>query len=227
MEFTLENTADMLKDTWMERVKQIEALVKKMSELDPSSFKDSSGSEEIETKQNKMCYSLLKEVVQEEPRNYPLPGTPDLEVDVMRELEEQVRRSKDLRESLKKRLSSIQEDISYLQNKKTGLEKMKQAYLEHEELIGDTTYSTEQTITRRIFHTVKTDLDDVVHILFPDNQDIRNFISVLTSSYVKGGDDIYVDIIPEVVDFANFLIEADIAACHRNDKNKIRLMDMI
>ncbi|XP_076300197.1 uncharacterized protein LOC143218711 isoform X2 [Lasioglossum baleicum] len=213
MEFTLEDTVDMLKETRVERLQQIDSLVKEMSEISPSNFNQSDGFDEIRTKQYKMCNSLLKAIVEEKTEDYPIPRTLDLQVEVLRELEEQQRCSKNLRESLKKRLSSIREDISYLQNKKTGLEKMKQAYLDHEELIANTTYNTEK--------------DDVVEILFPGKQNIRDFLSTLIGSFVKGGDDVYVDIIPEAVDFSNFLIEADIAAYHRNDKNKIRLVDMI
>ncbi|XP_076300196.1 uncharacterized protein LOC143218711 isoform X1 [Lasioglossum baleicum] len=227
MEFTLEDTVDMLKETRVERLQQIDSLVKEMSEISPSNFNQSDGFDEIRTKQYKMCNSLLKAIVEEKTEDYPIPRTLDLQVEVLRELEEQQRCSKNLRESLKKRLSSIREDISYLQNKKTGLEKMKQAYLDHEELIANTTYNTEKVITKRIFKEVKIDLDDVVEILFPGKQNIRDFLSTLIGSFVKGGDDVYVDIIPEAVDFSNFLIEADIAAYHRNDKNKIRLVDMI
>lgn len=49
----------------------------------------------------------------------------------------------------------------------------------------------------------------------------------LTTSYTKGGNDLYVDVTPETLDFVNFLLEADIIMYHRNDKTKVRLMDML
>lgn len=44
---------------------------------------------------------------------------------------------------------------------------------------------------------------------------------------MKGGDEVYVDVPPELADCVNFLIEADIAVYHRNDKTIIRLMDLV
>lgn len=49
----------------------------------------------------------------------------------------------------------------------------------------------------------------------------------LTTSYTRGGNDLYVDVTPETLDFVNFLLEADIIMYHRNDKTKVRLMDML
>ncbi|XP_031836060.1 uncharacterized protein LOC116428510 isoform X2 [Nomia melanderi] len=207
-EYTLEDAFEALKDTRMERMQEIEALVNKMSEMSPTSLTENIDIEEIKTKQYRMCTSLLEEVSQEEPRDYPIPGTSDLHVNVMKYLAEEVNNCKQLYESLKERLSTIQEDISYLENKKMGLEKMKQAYLDHTELTANTTFNVEQTISKRIFRDVKEDLE-------------------LTRAYKKGGDKRYIDVNSEVLDFVNFLIEADIGMYHRNDRNKVKLMDML
>lgn len=49
----------------------------------------------------------------------------------------------------------------------------------------------------------------------------------LTSAYTKGGDEMYISITPETLVFMNFLLEAGIIMYHRNDKTKVRLMDML
>ena len=102
---------------------------------------------------------------------------------------------------------------------------------------------------------MKTLQHAVVEELFPENKNFKNFLAVsvkyctscstkissiseriyklsvnfqeLISSYSKGGNDLYVDVTPETLDFVNFLIEADIAVYHRNDKTKVKLMDML
>jgi hypothetical protein len=48
----------------------------------------------------------------------------------------------------------------------------------------------------------------------------------LTKALSKGGDDLYVDVEPNFIDFINFLEEADIIQFHPYDKNKIKLMNM-
>lgn len=44
---------------------------------------------------------------------------------------------------------------------------------------------------------------------------------------MKGGNEVYIDVDPAAVDCVHFLIDADVAVYHRNDKNKIRLVDLI
>lgn len=111
-EYTLEDAFETLKDTKMERMQEIEALVNKMSELNPTSITENIDIEQVKTKQYRMCTSLLEEVIQEEPRDYPIPGTSDLHVEVLKYLAEEVNNCKQLYDSLKERLSTIQEDIS-------------------------------------------------------------------------------------------------------------------
>ncbi|XP_015430925.1 PREDICTED: uncharacterized protein LOC107187360 isoform X2 [Dufourea novaeangliae] len=227
MEYTLEDAFEALKDAKRERVQQIEELLDEISKVDPITFKQTSSPEEISTKQHKLCQSLLTEILQEEPKDYPFPKTSDLHVEALTELQEEVRNAEALHESLKERLSAIEENVSYLENKKLGLEKMEQAYLDHVELNTDRSYVTEHVITKRMFNEVKTDLDQLITKLFPDNQNVRVFLADLTASYAKGGNAMYVHLRSDVLDFASFLVMSDMAMHHRNDKNKIRLMDML
>lgn len=55
----------------------------------------------------------------------------------------------------------------------------------------------------------------------------NNYFQALTSAYQKGGDNAYVDVKPETLDYVNFLLEADIVQCHRNDKTKIKLTELL
>ncbi|KZC09164.1 PREDICTED: uncharacterized protein LOC107187360 isoform X1 [Dufourea novaeangliae] len=183
MEYTLEDAFEALKDAKRERVQQIEELLDEISKVDPITFKQTSSPEEISTKQHKLCQSLLTEILQEEPKDYPFPKTSDLHVEALTELQEEVRNAEALHESLKERLSAIEENVSYLENKKLGLEKMEQAYLDHVELNTDRSYVTEHVITKRMFNEVKTDLDQLITKLFPDNQNVRVFLAVKIQLY--------------------------------------------
>lgn len=44
---------------------------------------------------------------------------------------------------------------------------------------------------------------------------------------MKGGDDVYVDVGSDYIDCVKFMVEADIATYHPNDKNKLRLVDLL
>lgn len=44
---------------------------------------------------------------------------------------------------------------------------------------------------------------------------------------MKGGDDTYIDVIPDVSYYVNFLIENDIIQYHRNNKTKIRMTELL
>lgn len=44
---------------------------------------------------------------------------------------------------------------------------------------------------------------------------------------MKGGDDVYVSITPDVSYYVNFLIENNIAQYHRNNKTKIRMTELL
>ena len=108
-----------------------------------------------------------------------------------------------------------------------GLEKMKEAYAGAAELVASTTYTKEYSIAKQMFHDVKEDLFIVVDMIFTENQEFKDFLHELTSAYTRGGNELYLDVTPDVCEFVNFLIEADIAVLHRNDKTKVRLMDML
>jgi len=44
---------------------------------------------------------------------------------------------------------------------------------------------------------------------------------------MKGGDDIYIEVMPNTLQYINFLVESDIVQYHRNDKTRIRLTELL
>lgn len=56
---------------------------------------------------------------------------------------------------------------------------------------------------------------------------MKNCFQALTSAYMKGGDEVYVNVTPNVLDCVNFLLEADIIQYHRNDKTKVRMIELL
>lgn len=112
MEYTLEDALETLKDRKIEQGKSIEDLINKISNNEVFSLKSSSSLEDIKMKQEKLCQSLLKEIQQVEPEDYPIPRTSDLRVEVMTEMEREISDMQELYSSLKQKLSDIQEDIA-------------------------------------------------------------------------------------------------------------------
>ncbi|EZA55914.1 hypothetical protein DMN91_010633 [Ooceraea biroi] len=227
MEYTLEDAFETLKDKRAEREKNIEDLTNIISNNEAYVLKPSTSLEDVKTKQNRLRESLLREIQQVEPENYPIPRTSDLRVEVMTEMEEEIRDMQKLLDSLERNLSTIQEDIAYLKNKKSGLDKMREAYLNVTETFANKTYEKEHALTKRIFQKVKDDLHTVVDTLFPDNAGFKELLAELTSAYLKGGDDVYIDITPDTLKYINFLVEADIAQYHRNDRTRIRMTELL
>ncbi|XP_012135859.1 uncharacterized protein LOC100883389 isoform X2 [Megachile rotundata] len=221
MEFTLEDALENLKDTRAERQKQLDDLKDLLSNNEAVSLVHTTGLEDIKNKQHQLYNHLLHHVSLEEPKDYAIPKTRDIHVEVLANLEAGVQDAQKLLDKMKAHLSEIEDDISYLENKKLGLEKMKDAYLGAAKMKAKTTYDKENVTAKRIFKS-----HSLIEFLFPKEPELKNYLGDLVLGYVKGGDDVYVDVTSEVLDFVNFLIEADIATYHRNDKSKVKLTDI-
>lgn len=100
-------------------------------------------------------------------------------------------------------------------------------YLVSVQTLENKTYDHELRMSKRLFQDTRQDLHNVVEILFPENDQFSDLLSTLVSAYTKGGDDIYVDVIPETLDAVKFLVEADIIAYHPNDKNRIKMVELL
>ncbi|CAL7942722.1 unnamed protein product [Xylocopa violacea] len=227
MEYTLEDAYETLQAVLKERQAEIESLMMSIVNNGPVAFNKSCDSQEFRKKRHKLCESLANRIRLEELKDYPVPGTSELHVQVLTELEEEVQHVQQLSDKLNAVLLDVKNNVSYLKNKQNGLEQMKEAYLNTAEMVANTTYEKEMVVTKRIFRGIKRDLHTVVDKLFPDNQNFKTFLGELTLAYTKGGDDTYVDVSPQDLPFVNFLFEAGMVAYHRNDKTKVRLMDML
>lgn len=44
---------------------------------------------------------------------------------------------------------------------------------------------------------------------------------------MKGGDDVYVNVTPDISNCVQFLVGADIVQYHRNDKTKVKMAELL
>ncbi|XP_011633678.1 uncharacterized protein LOC105424891 [Pogonomyrmex barbatus] len=228
MEYTLEDAFDTLKDKKAEQKKNIEDLINKISNNEVFSLKSTSSLEDVKKKQNKFYESLKKEIQQVEPEDYPILRTSDIRVEVITEMEAEIHNMQELLSNLQQKLSDIQNDIKYLRNKEDGLKKLQESYLDIVKTLKIKHMKKEIiALTKRIFLQVKHDLSVVVDKIFPDNDGFKELLAALTSAYMKGGDDMYIDVTPNTLNYINFLLEADIIQYHRNDKTKIKMTELL
>lgn len=223
----MQDAFETLKESEAEREKEIEDLTSLLANNKVSTLNECTSAEDVQEKRHKLRCSLLKHVLEDEPKDYPIPNTSDLHVEVVTELENEIRNMREFYDAVKKNDADIDEDISYLRKKKMGLEQMKKAYLGATKTDANSTYANEVTVTNKLFKAVKADLHDVVDTVFSSNDEFKEFLAKLTTAYLKGGDDVYVDVTLDVLPYVNFLIHAAIIMYHRNTKNKVRLTDLL
>lgn len=112
MEYTLEDAFETLKDKKAEQEKNIEDLIAKISNNEVFALKPSTSLEDVRMKEDRLHQSLLKEIQQVEPEDYPILRTSDLRLEVMTEMETEIRDMQELLKNLQQRFSDIQEDIA-------------------------------------------------------------------------------------------------------------------
>ncbi|XP_018351691.1 PREDICTED: uncharacterized protein LOC108754117 isoform X1 [Trachymyrmex septentrionalis] len=227
MEYTLEDAFELLVERNKEQEKNIEDLINKLSNNEVFTIKSSSSLDDMRIRQNKLHDSLRKEIQQMDPEDYPILRTSDLRAEMLIELEAEIHDMQKLLDNQQQKLSDIQEDIAYLRNKKDGLNKMQEVYLDITETFANITYKKEFNLVKHLFSEMKNDLHTVVDVIFPNNDDFQKLLMALTKAYMKGGDDVYVDVTPNVLTYINFLLEADIIQYHPNDKTKIRMIEIL
>ncbi|KAF7391625.1 hypothetical protein HZH68_011168 [Vespula germanica] len=227
MEYTLEDTYEDLTDLQVQMRKEIEDIANMLQNNEVTALKESCTSEEVKMKQHKMAYNILKHIPKVPPKDYPIPKTIDIRIDTLNDLEKEILNAQSLLEKTQEQLQSIEKDITYLENKKNGFNKMREMYLVSVQTLENKTYDHELRMSKKLFQDTRQDLHNVVEILFPENDQFSDLLSTLVSAYTKGGDDIYVDVIPETLDAVKFLVEADIIAYHPNDKNKIKMVELL
>ncbi|XP_043505063.1 uncharacterized protein LOC122526024 [Polistes fuscatus] len=227
MEYTLEDTYEDLTDLQELLCKEIDDLATALETNTISALKKSCTPDEVITKQHTMASSILKYIPRKPPKNYPIPNTTDIRIDTLNDLEKEIVNAESLLNKTQEELQNIEKDINYLQNKKNGFNKMREMYLTSAQLLEENTYEHELRMCKKLFKETKQDLRQIVDIIFPQNENFSYLLSELVVAYTKGGDDIYVDMTPEILDCAKFLVEADIAMYHPNDTNKIKMIELL
>jgi len=228
VEFTLEDAYENLKDIQEDMRQELEDLIHRDSNNEFGTLQQGIRLDEIKARQHKLFNGLLKNLSSQELKDLPLPDTIDLHKTLIQDFTEVIEQMTQVTNSVRNDMAKTKKNIAYLESNIEGLEKMKSALLGAIENVGSkTTYDKEILVTGELFRQAKADLRTVVDIIFPDNDQFHELIGALTRAYMAGGDDVYIDIKPDELNFAKFLVEADIAMYHRNDKSKIKMMDLL
>ncbi|XP_046477841.1 uncharacterized protein [Neodiprion pinetum] len=222
-DFTLEDTLGVLMDLKSERDQELEQLYD--VQINNKLF-DSIDESKISEKRRQYVSSFIKQISNDKPDDYPIPNTLDMVSTTVAALTQEVQNAQEQVKILTENLERTEKEISRLKEKKQGIEKMKNSCLAANNIIASKTWAEELRITQQIFKEVKQETQRVVAEIFPDNDHVKNFLAELCSAYFSSGDNVYVDLLPEVADAANFLLEADLIVRHRYDENKVRLIDL-
>ncbi|XP_008215114.2 uncharacterized protein LOC100117389 [Nasonia vitripennis] len=226
VEFTLEDTYEHLKDVKCEKEQEVKELIDIVQNNKVRTLQPNVTPEEILLKRYKFAQSLAKFVAQEQPKDLSIHNTPDFYSGALKGLEDEVQAMEELDKITDEEIAELESDIAYMEKKQTALELIKEASLNSGDKEAATNFEAEMIVTKQIFGDVKKDLAFVVDTLFPNNGAFQNLLFVLTRALNKGGDDLYITVTPDVLDFVNFLEEADIIQFHPNDKTKIKLRNL-
>ncbi|XP_066587896.1 uncharacterized protein [Prorops nasuta] len=178
MDFTFKDLYVSLKMIQIAREKQEENLIALFNNNKTVASIEAISVEELEVKQQIYQNCLVEEVRSEDPKDFPMPKSVDAQLQAIKGLEIEVSAMRKLLKRTNDRLNSIKEDKFFLEKKRLGLKKMKQACLSVIENDGNQTYDKEIRITKHIFKQVKTDLNAVVEKLFPRNERMKDFLAV-------------------------------------------------
>lgn len=228
IEFTLEDVYDTLHEAKKEREQEIENLLSAELNNVHVTLNETITHTEALKKQQQLVHSLLNQIKKERPNDYPVAQTSDIYIQVINEMENEVHDMQELFLKRKEELKEVQDNITYLEYKKTVLQDKEEICLGAMESIATETYTSEVRVAYELFKQVKKDLQTVVTKLFPNQEymEFADLLADLTAAYTKGGDDVYIEVNSTVIQYMNFLLEADLITHHRNDKSKIKLVDL-
>ncbi|KAK0167502.1 hypothetical protein PV327_004892 [Microctonus hyperodae] len=233
-ELTLDETYDHLKDIQAELHENIQQLLADMSDTNNYEVQQilphsAITPDYILKKQKRLVQELLKHDHGYDRRIDPIYNTIDAKKTTIWELEQEITNARITLDKLRDDISILKKNIACLESEKKGLERMKETYVNTVERnsTGNIINSDNVKQTKELFLAVKADLGSLVDIMFPQYQDFKQILGELSKAYMKGGDDVYVDVGSGYIDCVKFMVEADIATYHPNDKNKLRLMDLL
>lgn len=112
MEYTLEDALALLQKRKTEQEKNIEDLTNILANNETFTLNESTSSEDVKTKQEKLRQILLEEIQQIEFKDNPILRTPDARLEVMTDIEKNIQDMQELLENLQQKLSDIQKDIT-------------------------------------------------------------------------------------------------------------------
>ncbi|XP_043475533.1 uncharacterized protein LOC122507084 [Leptopilina heterotoma] len=222
-----QDTYEYLKEVQREMQSEIDELTEAIKNNPSSSLNSNTTNENIVEKKLRFFESLKRLILMENPKNYLETESKDIYTTAVKNLQEEHQNMSTLLDNLNKELSRLKSDVSYYEDKISGYEKMKKAALNANEIESQVTYEEEYALVRRIFNSVKSDLSKTLDLIFPDNDEIINFLMHLSKKQLQGGDDVYEDINDENLKFVNFLNTLGIVVYHPHNSNKCKMANLL
>lgn len=222
-----QDTYEYLKEVQREMQSEIDELTEAIKNNPSSSLNSNTTNENIVEKKMRFFESLKRLIQMENPKNYLETESKDIYTTAVKNLEEEYQNMNTLLDNLNKELSRLKIDVSYYEDKISGYDKMKKAALNANEIESQVTYEEEYALVRRIFNSVKSDLSKTLDLIFPDNDEIINFLMHLSKKQLQGGDDVYEDINDENYKFINFLNTLGIVVYHPHNSDKCKMANLL
>ncbi|XP_074109654.1 uncharacterized protein LOC141534286 [Cotesia typhae] len=222
----LKQTYEYLKDIEAELLEQKNEFITLLSKNPIETVSPNVKPEDIEIEQLKFVKALVNEEQDYDDRIRPIKNSVDVFTSLDSALLQEISDVQTILDQAKVKFLAIKKSISSLMSEKNNLQKMKDMCSDAVENIDAETSDKDISRIKRSFLTVKADLAKVVDIIYPEDN-FHGLLKDLVNAYSKEGDEKYIDVEDVSLDCVKSLIEADIAMYHRNDRNKIRLVDLI
>ncbi|XP_008557156.1 titin homolog [Microplitis demolitor] len=222
----LKQTYEFLKDIEKDLLEEKNELIKILSKKPVETLSPSVSPEDIQIEQLKFVKALLSDEPVPDDRLRPVINSVDDFTSLESELLQEISELQKILDQTKSKFLAVKSSISSLVNEKNNLQKMKEVCSDAVENVDNVTSDKDIAKIKRLFQIVKADLARVVDIIYPEDN-FHGLLRDLVNAYSKDGDEKYIEIGDVSLDCVQSLIEADIAMYHRNDKNKIRLVDLL
>lgn len=112
MEYTLEDAFALLQEKKTKQEKSIEDLINILSNNETFTLKTSNSLEDVKMKQEELRQNLLEQIQKMEPKDTPILRTSDSRLELMTDMEKDIRDMQELLDNLQQKLSDIEEDIT-------------------------------------------------------------------------------------------------------------------
>lgn len=112
VEFTLGDTYDDLVDIKKQRVDEVKKLMTIINNNEAKALRPDVTPDEIRQKRLKFMQSMEKLVLKEQPKDDPIPNTPDFYAAALKDLEKEVHKMQELEKMTDEEIAEIQADIN-------------------------------------------------------------------------------------------------------------------